>query len=86
MDFASHLSITRTYATHYVTHRYSCHECRTPKGGIPLDVHAVANIKVSSDETIIGNAIERFLGQDSKEINEWEKKHSKGTCVVFSQL
>ena len=35
-----------------VTNAYS-------SGGIPLDVHAVANIKVSSDEKIIGNAIEQ---------------------------
>lgn len=47
-------------------------------GGIPLDVHAVANIKVSSDETIIGNAIERFLGQDQKEIQRVGKETLEG--------
>ena len=54
-----------------VTNAYS-------KGGIPLDVHAVANIKVSSDEAIIGNAIERFLGQDSKEIQRVGKETLEG--------
>lgn len=54
-----------------VTNAYS-------SGGIPLDVHAVANIKVSSDEKIIGNAIERFLGQDTKEIQRVGKETLEG--------
>ena len=54
-----------------VTNAYS-------SGGIPLDVHAVANIKVSSDEKIIGNAIERFLGQDPKEIQRVGKETLEG--------
>ena len=36
------------------------------KGGIPLRVHAIANVKVSSDPRVVGNAIERFLGRDRK--------------------
>ena len=35
------------------------------EGGIPLNVHAIANVKVSDDEHLINNAVERFLGQDS---------------------
>ncbi len=38
------------------------------KGGTPLDIQAIANVKVSSDRTIVGNAIERFLNSDRKEI------------------
>lgn len=38
------------------------------KGGIPLNVHAIANVKVSSNPRIIGNAIERFLGRDRREV------------------
>lgn len=38
------------------------------KGGTPLDIQAIANVKVSSDPTIVGNAIERFLDSDRKEI------------------
>src|ERR1044071_2544777 len=32
------------------------------EGGIPLNVHAIANIKVSTDRRVIGNAIARFRG------------------------
>ena len=38
------------------------------KGGIPLRVHAVANVKVSSEPHKIRNAIERFLGREGSEI------------------
>jgi flotillin len=38
-----------------VTNAYS-------RGGIPLKVHAVANIKIPSEEPLLHNAIERFLG------------------------
>ncbi|MDX2244510.1 MAG: SPFH domain-containing protein [Leptolyngbyaceae cyanobacterium bins.302] len=38
------------------------------KGGIPLHIQAIANVKISSDPTIVGNAIERFLGRDRSEI------------------
>jgi len=38
------------------------------KGGIPLNVHAIANIKISKDPQKIGQAIERFLGRDRSEI------------------
>ena len=38
------------------------------KGGTPLDIQAIANVKISSNPQVIGNAIERFLDQDRKEI------------------
>lgn len=38
------------------------------KGGIPLHIQAIANVKISSDPKIVGNAIERFLGRDRSEI------------------
>ena len=38
------------------------------KGGIPLNVDAVANLKVASSEPTIGNAIERFLGKHRSEL------------------
>lgn len=31
------------------------------RGGIPLKIHAVANVKIHADEPQLGNAIERFL-------------------------
>ena len=38
------------------------------QGGIPLNVHAIANVKLSSDPEKIDNAIERFLGRDRNEV------------------
>ena len=38
------------------------------KGGIPLNVEGVANLKVASTEPVIGNAIERFLTTPRQEI------------------
>ncbi len=38
------------------------------KGGIPLNVESVANVKVASGEPILGNAIERFLGKPREEV------------------
>jgi len=48
------------------------------KGGIPLTVDAIANVKVSSDETIIANAIERFLGRDPNELRRVAKETMEG--------
>ena len=44
-----------------VTNAYS-------KGGTPLDIQAIANVKIARDERVVGNAIERFLGRGSEEI------------------
>ncbi|MGF1538969.1 MAG: flotillin family protein [Pleurocapsa sp.] len=38
------------------------------KGGTPLDIQAIANVKISSNPKVVGNAIERFLDQDRNEI------------------
>jgi flotillin len=38
------------------------------RGGIPLNVDAVANVKIASSEPTIGNAIERLLGKSRQEI------------------
>lgn len=38
------------------------------KGGIPLSVQGVANVKVAGDEPLINAAIERFLGKDRVEL------------------
>jgi flotillin len=48
------------------------------KGGIRLHVHAIANVKISSDRTTVRNAIERFLGQDRFEIREVAKNTLEG--------
>ncbi len=38
------------------------------KGGIPLNVQGVANVKISSQKVQLANAIERFLGRPREEI------------------
>jgi flotillin len=38
------------------------------KGGIPLTVHGVANIKIPGGEPLIHNALERFLGRSREDI------------------
>ncbi len=48
------------------------------KGGVPLNVEAIANVKISSDHRIIGNAIERFLGRDPMEIRRVAKETLEG--------
>jgi flotillin len=58
------------------------------KGGIPLHVDAIANIKISSDSRIVGNAIERFLGRDPNEIRRVAKEtlegHLRGTLATLT--
>ena len=48
------------------------------KGGIPLNVMAVANVKVASEEPTIGNAIERFLGKPRTDIVRVAKETLEG--------
>lgn len=38
------------------------------KGGVPLNVQGVANVKIAGHEPVINNAIERFLGKTRAEI------------------
>ena len=38
--------------------------------GVPVSVNAVANVKVGGDDFSVGNAIERFLGMTTAEIEE----------------
>jgi len=63
-----------------VTNAYS-------KGGIPLKVHGVANVKVAGHEPLLGNAIERFLGKDRRGIIKIAKDTLEGNLRgVLSQL
>ena len=48
------------------------------KGGIPLQVHAIANIKITSEADLVGNAIERFMGRDIREIQRVGKETLEG--------
>ena len=57
------------------------------KGGIPLTVHAIANVKISSDPTLVRNAVERFLGMDPKQIAMVARQTLEGVLrEVLSQL
>ena len=38
------------------------------KGGIPLDIQGIANVKLPGDEPLLANAVERFLGRSRDEI------------------
>jgi flotillin len=48
------------------------------RGGIPLGLDAIANVKVSSEPDVIRNAIERFLGRDPEEIRRVAKETLEG--------
>lgn len=37
-------------------------------GGTPLNIQAIANVKISSDPLVMGNAIERFLDRDRSDL------------------
>ncbi|GAB4287079.1 MAG: hypothetical protein Fur0025_20140 [Oscillatoriaceae cyanobacterium] len=48
------------------------------KGGIPLTVQGVANIKIAGNEPTIHNAIERLLGKSPKEIEKIARETLEG--------
>lgn len=49
------------------------------KGGIPLLVHAVANVKISGDEQLIRNAIERLLSMTPRQIGTVAQQTLEGS-------
>ena len=56
-------------------------------GGIPLDVHAIANVKISSDPRYVYNAVERFLNLPRESIWQTAKQTLEGSLRdVISQL
>ncbi len=48
------------------------------KGGIPLNMEAVANVKVDSSEPTFGNAVERFLTKPEAEVHKIAKDTLEG--------
>jgi flotillin len=57
------------------------------KGGIPLSVHAIANVKIASDEPAVRNAVERFLGTSPDQIVVAAQQTLEGVLrEVVSQL
>ncbi|MEB3156575.1 MAG: SPFH domain-containing protein [Cyanobacteriota bacterium] len=48
------------------------------KGGTPIDVEAIATVKIDTDPALVGNAIERFLERDPKELVEVSRQTLEG--------
>jgi len=48
------------------------------KGGTPIDVEAIASVKIDTDPALVGNAIERFLERDPKELVEVSRQTLEG--------
>lgn len=49
------------------------------KGGVPLTVQGVANVKIAGHEPALNNAIERFLGKQRKEVMQIAKATLEGS-------
>lgn len=57
------------------------------RGGIPLTVQGVANVKIAGHDPALSNAIERFMGKERKEIVKMAKDTLEGNLRgVLSQL
>lgn len=54
-----------------VTNAYS-------KGGIPLSIKGMANVKIGSQEPFISNAVERFLGMSREHVQQIAKETLEG--------
>jgi flotillin len=48
------------------------------KGGIPLTIQGVANIKLPGDEPLLTNAVERFLGRTREDVHHIAKETLEG--------
>jgi flotillin len=56
-------------------------------GGIPLDVHAIANVKITSEPLYVHNAVERFLDKPIEDIRTTAKQTLEGKLRdVLAQL
>jgi len=57
------------------------------KNGIPLDVKAIANVKISSNPSHVRNAVERFLGTNPQQISVVARQTLEGVLrEVLAQL
>ena len=71
IEEAFRMDLTNMIIELKVTNAYS-------KGGIPLTVEGVANIKIAGEEPTIHNAIERLLGKSRKQIEMLAKQTLEG--------
>ncbi|MFN7147783.1 MAG: flotillin family protein, partial [Myxococcota bacterium] len=80
METVDRVDLTNMIIEVSVTNAYS-------KGGIPLTVQGVANVKIAGHEPVLNNAIERFLGYTRKDIVQVAKDTLEGNLRgVLSQL
>jgi flotillin len=57
------------------------------RGGIPLTVHAIANVKINTDSRHVQQAVERFLGMPEQQVQTVAKQTLEGVLrEVLSQL
>jgi len=49
------------------------------KGGVPLNVQGVANVKIAGHEPLLNRAIERFLGRSRKDVMQTAKTTLEGS-------
>lgn len=71
LERVSRMDLTNMIIDLKVTSAYS-------KGGIPLEVEGVANIKIAGEAPAIHNAIERFLGKPRQQIMSMAKETLEG--------
>ncbi|MEQ8766186.1 MAG: SPFH domain-containing protein [Planctomycetota bacterium] len=71
IESASRMDLTTIPLEVMVTNAYS-------KGGIPLTVQGIANVKICSHEPYFANALERFLGVPMKGIQQIAKETLEG--------
>ena len=64
LETADRMDLTNMIIDVKVTNAYS-------KGGIPLTVQGIANIKIPGGEPLLSNTLERFLGKVQNMINEF---------------
>jgi flotillin len=53
------------------------------QGGTPIDVEAIATVKISTDPACVGNAIERFLGHEPAAVQEVAARSLEGHLRVM---
>ena len=80
LERVDRLDLTNMIIEVSVTSAYS-------KGGIPMNIEGVANVKVAGHEPVLNNAIERFLGWERAAIVQVAKDTLEGNLRgVLSQL
>ena len=80
IEKVGHMDLTNMTVDVTVTNAYS-------KGGIPLTVQGVANLKVASHQPLLGHALERFLAMPRADLIQVAKDTLEGNLRgVLSQL